>query len=193
MNLNDLFYKHGSDKGPARTKEGKDEIAGHMYGDFYEKKLLHLKNEPIVILEIGLCNTNSGVPSLMVWNEWFPEADIIGIDIRDFTRFRAGKVHIFQVDQSDERAMTNFANLLGPFDVVVDDGSHFENHILTSFKVLLPHTKLFYFIEDIHPNRQVMQYLDSNRSSFKNLEWFTTWKVEDPEGMVCVEVNHGSL
>lgn len=128
--LNDLFYRHGSDKGPARTEEGKDEIAGHMYGDFYEKKLLHLKNEPIVILEIGLCNTDSGVPSLMAWSEWFPNASIIGIDHRDFTRFRTDRIQIHQADQSNEEAMGDIASLLGPFDVVIDDGSHFENHIL---------------------------------------------------------------
>lgn len=189
--LNDIFYKYGSDKGPARTQEGKDEIAGHMYGDFYERKLFNLRNKSITILEIGLCNTDSGVPSLMAWHEWFPKANIIGIDIRDFTRFKADNIQIFQVDQSNEKAISDFASLLEPFDVIIDDGSHNENHILTSFKVLLPHTKQFYFIEDIHPNKQVMQYLESNRDSFKDIEWFTTWKVKDPEGVICVEINNG--
>lgn len=159
MNLNDLFYKHGSDKGPARTEEGKDEIAGHMYGDFYEKKLLYLKDKPITLLEIGLCNTDVGVPSLMAWSEWFPNATIIGVDIRDFTRFKTDKVQIYQADQSSKEAMINLASLLGSIDIVVDDGSHFEDHILTSFNALFPHTKQFYFIEDIHPNRQVIQYI----------------------------------
>ena len=40
----------------------------------------------------------------------------------------------------------------GPFDFIIDDGSHVGQHITTSFKMLWQHLKPggYYFIEDLH-------------------------------------------
>jgi 2-polyprenyl-3-methyl-5-hydroxy-6-metoxy-1,4-benzoquinol methylase len=66
----------------------------------------------------------------------------------------------------------------GPFDFIIDDGSHVGQHITTSFKMLWQHLKPggYYFIEDLHAghaNRQetiriVTEFL-AGRSYFMTL------------------------
>ena len=40
----------------------------------------------------------------------------------------------------------------GPFDIVIDDGGHFMDDIISSFKTLLPHVRAggTYIVEDLH-------------------------------------------
>jgi hypothetical protein len=143
MDLDSLFTKYGSDKG--LTCE---------YGKIYEEKLAYLKDQEFTLLEIGVCNPGRpegrGIPSLLAWREWFPKAKIIGADIRDFTEFIIDRIDIVRMDQGDPHSLLNFAEDKGPFDVVIDDGSHKSSDILVSFDCLLPYTSKFYFIEDLH-------------------------------------------
>ena len=178
--LNSLFSKYCSDKGFDR----------HLYGNFYEQKLLSLKYDPIIILEIGLCIGGiDGIPSLMAWRDWFPNAIIIGIDNRDFTRFKTDRINIFQLDQGNKKEMELFAINNGPFDIVIDDGSHESLHIIDSIKVLLPYTKKFYFVEDLIPslNMDAIVYLDSTFNDRID-KYFSVCKEYDSQFLACVEV-----
>lgn len=183
MTLDELFLKHGSDKGALKNGEPK---SCHEYGAFYEHKLNFLRNEPITILEIGLCNTDVGVPSLEAWKEWFPKAKIIGVDIRDFTHFSSDRVQIFVANQADNDAMGAIAEQVGPFDIVIDDGSHLYADIIASLKVILPYTKQFYFVEDVNPDKEdTMSFLQKN---FPGVESFTTWEGPGREFVCCIEM-----
>lgn len=44
------------------------------------------------------------------------------------------------------------ARYAGPFDIVVDDGGHFMEDVILSFKTLLPHVRAggMYVVEDLH-------------------------------------------
>ena len=63
--------------------------------ELYEKYFAPLKNSKINILEIGIENGDS----LRIWREYFPNANIIGIDI-EHKDFKIDNVDIYQGDQS---------------------------------------------------------------------------------------------
>ena len=56
-----------------------------------------------------------------------------------------------QGDQGDEQFLDSMARELGPFDIIIDDGSHMSHHVLASFNALFPHVRPggIYVIEDL--------------------------------------------
>jgi hypothetical protein len=141
--LCELADKYGTDKHtPLRYTEG-----------YYDA----LEGRPVLtLLEIGICtkrnipNSRTGA-SLFMWAEFFPGADIYGIDIDPAAMVNAGRIKSFCGDQSDPVFMASVAAAVGPFDVIVDDGSHNPEHQMVSAKALLPYLTPTgsYFIEDI--------------------------------------------
>ena len=145
MNLTDLANKYGTDKG---TKVGR----ALGYTAFYEEMFGDLRGKPIRLLEIGVHDPRFPGASLKMWEEYFPNAEIFGIDIIDCRKFDTERVRTFQVDQGDRGKLVKFVSESGgDFDIVVDDGSHRCADVLTSLGVLFPAVKLggIYFIEDI--------------------------------------------
>lgn len=106
------------------------------------------------LLEIGIGGygvANRGGHSLKMWEAYFPIGEIHGVDIEDKSFLDGPRIHTCQADQSDGDAMHDVGENLGPFDVVIDDGSHIQSHILTSFLALFPHVTPggIYVIEDL--------------------------------------------
>lgn len=143
--LNELFNQHQSDKG---TKIG----PRHSYADFYEKYLSPIKNDPLLILEIGIC----GGKSLKTWYEYLPNSTIIGLDLDDKSAFNNDRIYTFRLDQSDPEQLSNFCNeckINGyQFDMILDDGSHHMLDQQITLGYLFPTLKSggVYFIEDLH-------------------------------------------
>jgi hypothetical protein len=137
----------------ARSK-GTDKEGAHAYADAYERHLGHLRSLPITLLEIGIggyANPDKGGASLRMWKEYFPLGRIIGLDIEDKSQFAEDRITILQGDQSDRPMLDRIARDHGPFDVVIDDGSHQNAHVIASFEALFPHLKDdgIYVIEDL--------------------------------------------
>lgn len=123
----------GSDK-PFHT------FAGKSYLDIYEAHLADIEVRDL--LEIGVHRGES----LRMWKNEFPGARIVGLDINP----NCGKPEGCEVvigSQDDPEVLRS----LGEFDVVVDDGSHLNRHILASFKALWPKVRPggMYAIEDL--------------------------------------------
>ena len=114
--------------------------------ELYEKYFAPLKNSKINILEIGIENGDS----LRIWREYFPNANIIGIDI-EHKDFKIDNVDIYQGDQSKHIFLSSLASNYKKFDIIIDDGSHQANHIITSFNFLFPYLNDngIYIIEDL--------------------------------------------
>jgi hypothetical protein len=117
--------------------------------DIYDSYLSPHKENPITILEIGIDTGGS----LLMWRDYFPNAQIIGIDInpnirKDFDP----RVNIEIGSQIDPVFLQSVCNKYGPFDVIIDDGSHINEYTLASYKFLWNHLKSngFYIIEDTH-------------------------------------------
>ncbi|MBT6311855.1 MAG: hypothetical protein HOJ21_01500 [Alphaproteobacteria bacterium] len=145
--LSSLADKHGSDKGFGAGLR-------HGYTRAYASALAGYRDKPLKLLEIGLSIARDGVycPSLAMWSDWLPGAEIYGLDIHDFSAFQHDRCQTFQVDQTDPAALQAFAAEHGPFDVIIDDGAHLSDAQQISFFALWPTLKPggFYFIEDLH-------------------------------------------
>ncbi len=112
----------------------------------YEKYFFSLKNSKINILEIGIENGDS----LRIWREYFPNANICGVDIIK-KNFQINNVDIQQGDQSNHNFLKSLIDNYKKFDIIIDDGSHKAKHIIASFNFLFPYLNNdgIYVIEDL--------------------------------------------
>lgn len=136
------------------TKHKADKWNLHWYAQHYDVHFQKFRNQKFNLLEIGVGgyeNTQSGGESLRMWKESFPKAMIYGIDIYDKKSIEEDRVKIFQGSQDDSTFLRNTANQIGSLGIIIDDGSHINNHILTSFMTLFPllDDGGIYVIEDI--------------------------------------------
>jgi len=95
------------------------------------------------ILEIGVLN--GGFLDWLLARNQFKK--IIGIDIekpkRDLSDFT-----FIKCNQRDADGLRKIAEEHGPFDVIIDDGSHNGNETVNCFNTLWGYTRGVYFIED---------------------------------------------
>ena len=117
---------------------------------FYKRLLAAMEPEPRRVLEIGV----KGGGSTAFWKALFPSATVVGVDLK--LRWlpglsEDGVIHL-QGDQTDVVRMREIADEYGPFDLIIDDGSHVASHQVTTMRTLLPHVHPggFYVVEDIH-------------------------------------------
>ncbi len=146
MPINDLHliaYLYGTDK-----------WGYHNYIDQYQRHFRALRNARINLLEIGIGGyekPNSGGESLRMWKKYFPHACIYGVDIFDKSGVNEKRIKTFRGSQNDPEFLAWVVNQIGKLDVVIDDGSHINEHIVTSFDVLFPllQPNGLYVIEDL--------------------------------------------
>ena len=103
--LTSLANKYGSDKGTNRSNY---HAGYHHYTRHYAKLFHELRNEPRNMIEIGLNLSNlSNYASLNIWLDYFPHANIYGIDINIFP-FPHDRVTLFQGDQGSDEFWQKF-------------------------------------------------------------------------------------
>ena len=134
-------------------RHGSDKFGGHLYTPHYHDVLRHLRDRPIRFLEIGIGGydmVNAGGSSLRMWADYFPYASIVGLDYFAKSFELAERICIERGSQEDQAVLDRLVEKHGPFDVVVDDGSHQPQHILTSFHALYPRLVAdgIYIVED---------------------------------------------
>lgn len=120
----------------------------HDFLRFYEPFLRPMRFANVSVLEIGVLNGSS----LAMWSEYFTSGRIVAIDVEPSAkRFETGRARVEIADQGDIADLVRVATQYGPFDLVLDDGSHFWDHQITSFRYLLPFVKpgRFYILEDL--------------------------------------------
>jgi len=125
----------------AAIHAGTDKFGLHDYTPNYNKLFQHLRDQPIRVLEIGVggyADDDRGGQSLEVWRDYFPQAQITGIDIQKKTMDLGPRVEILQGSQVDADFLKDLVAKRGPFDIIVDDGSHRNEHIVESFQLLFP-------------------------------------------------------
>lgn len=138
LNLGWLLHLFGSDK--QRAGE-------HQYGATYHIFLRPYRYKPLRLLEIGVL---SGA-SLLAWRAFFPFGRFFGADIDKKTHFDGGRIATRIADQSSAADLAALCSRDGPFDVVLDDGSHQNAHQIFTFYELFPRLAEngLYIIEDI--------------------------------------------
>jgi len=135
--LDEIAIKNGTDKS-SKT---------HNYCVKYEKYFNFNRNENLKILEIGVFNGES----LRTWSEFYPNSMIVGIDIDErCIDYQSEKIKIEIGSQIDEKFLNNVIEKYGEFDLILDDGSHQQSHMIKSFEILFPCVKKngLYVVED---------------------------------------------
>lgn len=120
----------------------------HSYTLIYHDLFAHRRNQPISLLEVGIL----GGDSLRMWAAFFahPAARFVGVDIHD--RGFVSEDKRIQTIYADAGQAMVLAGLPGPFDIAIDDGSHFTSHQVTFFEAVWPLVNPggIMVIEDVH-------------------------------------------
>lgn len=122
----------------------------HHYIPLYDKYFGIFRNRKIRFLEIGVSKGGS----LQMWRKYFGEdAIIFGIDINpECKKYDGihGQVRIGS--QVDSDFLLSVIAEMGGIDIVLDDGSHHMDHIVSTLRTLFPHLNNsgVYLIEDLH-------------------------------------------
>lgn len=128
-----------------------DKAFDHNFCDFYDTHLSSLREQELKILEIGIYEG----ASLKMWSQYFPNSKIYGIDLLvepECRLINEGNIESYKVDQGSKEELNNFVRNLGPFDIVIDDGSHFTHHQNLSYELFADKVPVFIW-EDLHTSR----------------------------------------
>jgi hypothetical protein len=104
--------------------------------DVYEKHFSRFRDKPLKLLEIGVDKGGS----LELWQNYFgPQCEIHGIDINPAVVEFAPEEAILHIGSQDSPDfIESVARDYGPFDIVIDDGSHLMRHQIDSFELIYP-------------------------------------------------------
>ena len=116
----------------------------------YERHFGRFVNQPVRMLEIGAGKGGSA----QLWKSYLgPSAEIVSIDIEpEAKEFEERQVTVEIGDQGDPEFLAGVVERHGPFDVILDDGSHEMGHMTASFRALYPTMTPtgVYAVEDLH-------------------------------------------
>ncbi len=131
-----------------------DKWGTHFYTPHYQFHFEKFKNKKIKLLEIGVGGYDdpfSGGASLRLWKRYFTKGEIFSIDIFDKSPQEERRIKIFQGSQVDKEFLNRIIREISEQDIIIDDGSHLNEHVIKTFCVLFPHLKKngWYVIEDV--------------------------------------------
>ena len=119
-----------------------------VYWDVYKHvfSVFDLSSE-FNVLEIGVDKGDG----MLQFKELFPNCSICGLDIREDTP-NSPVGNIWIGSQTDTELLDELNKEEGPFDIIIDDGSHVNEHQILTFEYLFPKLKPggVYIMEDIH-------------------------------------------
>ncbi|MGE4302349.1 MAG: class I SAM-dependent methyltransferase [Victivallaceae bacterium] len=123
--LQELFDRHKTDKGSV-----------HSYAATYEMLWNEKRHDTSSILEIGIWRGGS----LRAWLEYFPNAEVFGIDSSPGAVEAASHIEGVTPILCDVKNAERLAALLGKrkFDVVIDDASHKREDVIAAIEFFMP-------------------------------------------------------
>ncbi|MCH7537846.1 MAG: class I SAM-dependent methyltransferase [Proteobacteria bacterium] len=138
----------------------------HHYFDIYAKHFEQYRDRPIRMLEIGVFRGGS----LRMWKNYFhADSTIVGIDIDKSCKAHeiADKNVFVRIgSQADPHFLNKVNAEFGPFDIILDDGSHKTHHQIISFGTLFRSALQdggCYMVEDTHSNYW-LKHVDSDET-----------------------------
>lgn len=168
FSLNELANIYQTDKGDQdkfNTTWGKfwPELECWGYTNTYEKYMEPYRDRTINFLEIGICDKRFPYASIKMWNDYFVNGEIWGMDnfwgndlqekIKDISELNKKGINFIYGDQGNLRDWDNIIEKIGKnkFDFIVEDGSHWPNHmVITLWKCKdLLKSGGYYFMEDL--------------------------------------------
>jgi len=120
------------------------------YFNIYETYFSKYRSRPILMMEIGVQTGGS----TRMWKSYFhKDSKIVGIDINiECKKHECDGIDIHIGDQNDKKFIESLIEKYGSFDIILDDGSHINQHQINTFEWLFPHVVDggLYLIEDTH-------------------------------------------
>jgi demethylmacrocin O-methyltransferase len=137
-----------------------DKNTTHRYTQHYARHLAPFRKRRVKVLEIGIGgydeargydDPNLGGGSLRMWRTYFPRGRVYGIDIHDKRPHDERRIKTFRGSQADTEFLGKVVDEVGSLNVVIDDGSHRCDHVITSFEFLFPRMSArgVYAVEDV--------------------------------------------
>lgn len=131
-----------------------DKAIDHDYARFYAEIFAPINNDGPRLLEIGVggyADPLAGGASVHMWHHLLPGWSIVAIDITRKELSWPDHVTFVCADQSNPDQLDHIGKKYGPFDVIIDDGSHVNQHVRASLLGLFPYLKEggTYVIEDV--------------------------------------------
>jgi hypothetical protein len=149
---------------------------GHLsYLQIYELYFEHRRNKKIDLLEIGVRRGES----MDLWYKYFSNGEFFGIDVAEtwWLTLLYENVHYIHADATKPEVLEHFDEQQS-FDIIMDDGSHINKDIISSFEIFWPRLKSkgVYVIEDLYnsygrPNQltpEIEQILGGSRGIEQN-------------------------
>ncbi len=162
--LCEIAYKYGTDKCPQLK---------HFYTPFYYELLKDRRETIKKVLEMGigywktmkyedqiydkrLKRYYQKAPSLRMWRDFFPNAQVYGADCEQDAMYEGERIKTFVCDERKEKHLRWLIKQTGSdIDLFIDDGCHKTNYQINLARMILPMLKkdVIYIIEDVfHPD-----------------------------------------
>ena len=168
--LDMLCQKHGTDKGGIDLSTHPCGRAVHLYAVIYDLLFCQKRKQIKHLLECGIGSINPEVDghmkvggeykpgaSLRMWQEYFPKAKIVGLDIDPGCLFSDERIETHQCDQTDPQSIKQFIDKFGDvqFDIIIDDGLHTNDANIIFFENTIDRLADdgVYIIEDVSEGR----------------------------------------
>ena len=167
-----------------QTDKGTNTGHSHNYAAPYSFIFESFRYQHFSMLEIGLLRggveagasvdrIGSDVPSIRTWLEYFPNADVYGFDLSNFSHINLPRFEFHRGDLGSGDDLDRLAGALPDLKLVIDDGSHASFHqqfaFLKLFHKIVPGG--FYVIEDFHwqpPFEKDLPRCHKSRDVFEN-------------------------
>jgi SAM-dependent methyltransferase len=150
--LRRLFDAEGSDKG--------------WHANAYDIVLRPHRERIGSLLEIGIGTLIPDAPSSMAnysahtyrpggslrgWRNYFPRAEIVGVDVQPDTQFTDERIRTMICNSTDGAAVARCFDANAQFDIVIDDGSHEADDQIATLRNFWRMVRPggFYFVEDV--------------------------------------------
>ncbi|MEL7463564.1 MAG: hypothetical protein AAFN79_05830 [Pseudomonadota bacterium] len=151
--MTELAERHQTDKG----------FSKHRYTLLYDMLFQGLRDRDLNIMELGLQaggpeqgaaldRETTDAPSLRMLLDYFPKAEVIGVDVSDFSWIDSDRFTFVKCDMENREEIAAVAADAPALDIVIDDASHASRHQQMAFLELFPKLKSggFYIIESLN-------------------------------------------
>jgi predicted O-methyltransferase YrrM len=172
--LCEIGAKYDTDKSSQR-KNVTNTRHCHPYTLFYDSLFCEYVNEQLNIAEIGILHG----ASLLMWREYFPNANIYGFDNNPeyIEQFKAShgtnNVFLNHMDVSDKKNISDvFQNTGIQYDIIIEDSTHLMDHQVNVIESCVNHLKPggILIIEDVFKKYNEMAYIKKIENVLDNFQ-----------------------
>lgn len=134
-----------------KTDKGDKGPNGNHYASWYDVWFSKIREQVTDVCEIGVEHGGS----LQAMADYFPNANFVGLDIQDKSKYNSERISTRILNQGDTSQLNNFIDYCNKnqtqFDIIIDDGSHDVGHQQMTFGKLFQLVKPggLYIIEDL--------------------------------------------